>query len=306
MAASTPSQQRTVDPFSSYGSNIVSKLTKVVTYDEEGMANVNSLRVTDNPSDSTSVVVSTGFAYKRAVRNSGAETFETLIHIDATGIVDFTNPDHYYNYDDLLSAPEHGYNYVVLNYVYSKSRPAPEATYQIIKPSQRSSFSTGGNWLFLACVDITYTGSSTPPIVGTIYDYDPDDTDNKRLYMKNYAGTETFLPTHNQTRDQSRIVYDSTADQFYFGYSDRWGVINANVVQTTIETTDWTLDVPSGTYYVNVDISAIGTRYNVVSVVDNADSMKIEPLDIEFVSTSETRIWMPAIPGDTLHIAIVG
>jgi hypothetical protein len=299
MAASIPSQQRTVDPFSSYGSNVVTKLTKMVTYDEEGLANTNSLRVTEGTDATTTVVVSTGFAYKRSAQYEN----ETLIHVDSTAIVDFSNPDHYYNFDTGFTP--NGYYYIVLNYTYAKSRPAPQASYQIIKPNQRGSFSIPGSWLFLAVVNII--GTELPPgqqTIVEILDYDPDDTDNKRLYVKSYAGAETFLPTHDQTRDQSRIVYDSTSNEFYFGYSDRWGIMNANVFQTTINVGDWILDGGSGNYYAVVTHS-IGTQYNTITVADNIDNMKIEPLDIEFVSSSETWIWMPDNT-HTLHVAIAG
>lgn len=294
MAASIPSQERTVDPFASYNSNTVNDHTKMVTYDEEGMANINSLRVTDAlDATSTAVFVSTGFTYKDAV----------LIHMTAQGTVDFNTADHYYDWDSPgLGFNENGYYYIVMNYVYVKSRPAPQASYQIIKPSQRGSFSTGGSWLFLAAVLISGVGGSGAQI-DDILDYDPEDQDNKRLYVKTYAGTETFLPIHNQTRDQSRIAYDSTADEFYFGYSDHWGVINANIVQTTIQIGDWILS--SGSYYADVDISAIGTQYNAVTVVDDADNMKIEPQDIEFESSTNMKIWMPDNT-HTLHVTVVG
>jgi len=212
MAASIPSQERTVDPFASYNSNTVNDHTKMVTYDEEGMANINSLRVTDAlDSTEASVIVSLGFAYKDAV----------LIHATGQSVVDFNNEDHYYDWDSPgLGFQETGYYYIVMNYVYVKSRPAPQMSYQIIKPSQRSAFSTGGSWLFLAAVLFNTVGPAAP--IDGIFDYDPEDPDNKRLYVKSYMGTETFLPDHDQTRDQSRVAYDSTADEFYFGYVDRW------------------------------------------------------------------------------------
>lgn len=421
MADSIPSQIRTVDPFSSYGSNVVNRHTKMVTFDEEGMANINSLRVTyANDATSTTVVVSTGFAYKD----------EVLLHMDGTAIVDFNTADHYYDWDSPgLGFNENGYYYIVLNYVYVKSRPAPVASYQILKPSQRGAFSTGGSWLFLAAILISGVGGAGAQI-DNIFDYDPTDVDNKRLYVKTYTGTETELPDHNQTRDQSRVAYDPQADEFYFGYSDRWrslgkgtgtvikdtsgvavgdlvyingagnvaeailsaevssadGVVIVSDTETgsppgTIQMIGLVEDVPieaarvgsvavgellylsgsesgkitdvkttpivqmvgrclavdgatvdmlfvrgdvvetntaisvsttlsawtpdGGSYRADVDISEIGIQYNTVTVVDDADDMKIEPQDIEFVSTSITRIWMPDNT-HTLHVTVVG
>ena len=296
MAASIPSQERTVDPFASYNSNTVNHHTKMITLDNDVIANISSLRVTDAmDATSTAVFVSTGIAYKDAV----------LIQMTAQGTVDFNTADHYYDWDSPgLGFDENGYYYIILNYVYVKSRPAPQASYQILKPSQRGSFSTGGSWLFLAAVLISGVGVSGAQI-DEISDYDPDNPDNKRLYPKTYAGTETFLPTHNQTRDQARIAYDSTSDEFYFGYSDRWGIINANVYQTTINVSDWISS--GGSYYADVTHS-LGTQYNTITVVSGNGSdinMKIEPQDIEFFSTNVTKIWMPDNT-HTLHVAIAG
>jgi len=227
MAASIPSQIRTVDPFASYNSDTVNKHTKMVTYDEEGMAKVTELKVTDaGDSTSVAVYVSTGMAYKDQV----------LIDVTAQGLVDFNTADHYYDWDSPgLGFNENGYYYIVMNYVYVKSRPAPSASYQIIKPSQRGTFSTGGNWLFLAAVLISGVGGSGAQI-NSILDYDPENPDNKRLYVKTYVGTEVFLPTHDQTTDKSRFAYESATDTFWFGYSDRWSKVGAGV-ELDIDTT---------------------------------------------------------------------
>ena len=45
MAGITPDQTRVVDPFASYGSNVVNKLTQIVTQGSEGMLTVPSLQV---------------------------------------------------------------------------------------------------------------------------------------------------------------------------------------------------------------------------------------------------------------------
>ena len=231
MAASIPSQERTVDPFASFNSDTVNKLTKMVTYDEEGMAKVNDLRVTDaNDATSVAVFVSTGITYKDNV----------LIDITGQGKVDFNTADHYYDWDSPgLGFNENGYYYIVLNYNYIKSRPAPDASYQIIKPSQRGAYSPGGSWIFLASVLISGVGGAGAQI-DAIYDYDPTDTSVKRVYAKTYAGTETFLPTHDRTTDQSRVAYEWATDTFWFGYRDRWSKAGAGV-EVNIDTTGLTV-----------------------------------------------------------------
>jgi hypothetical protein len=84
----------------------------------------------------------------------------------------------------------------------------------------------------------------------------------------------------------------------------RGDVVETNTaisVSTTLSA--WTLD--GGSYRADVDISEISLQYNTIIVVDDADDMKIEPQDIEFVSTSITRIWMPDNT-HTLHVTVVG
>lgn len=252
MAASIPSQVRTVDPFASYNSDTVNKLTKMVTYDEEGLAKINDLRVTDAlDATSTAVFISTGYAYKDQV----------LIDVTARGKVDFNTADHYYDWDSPgLGFNENGYYYIILNYTYVKSRPAPEASYQIVKPSQRGSYSPGGSWLFLAAVLISGVGGSGAQI-DAIYDYDPTDTDNKREYAKTYVGTEQTLPTHDTTRDQSRFAYESATDTFWFGYRDRWTKVGTGV-EVNIDTTGLSVGEICYTDSAGKAASAIATDIN--------------------------------------------
>ena len=51
MASTIPNQERVVDPFASYNSNVVNKITEIVTHNEVGMLTVSSMEVVQ---DSTS------------------------------------------------------------------------------------------------------------------------------------------------------------------------------------------------------------------------------------------------------------
>jgi len=209
MASSIPSQARAVDPFASYNSNTVNTLTRMVTYGEDGIATSKSCDVSLDATSNTQVVLQPGFVYKD----------DMWININAQHTVDFTDRDQYYMFDTGFDEP--GYYYIVLEYTYAKSRPAPDAKALIVKPSQRGVYTPGGSWLFLKAVKVEGTG---PFYVTSVYNFDPDNMDNRRLYVASYAGTETGLPTFLPERDRARIAYDSEADQFYFGYSDRWGL----------------------------------------------------------------------------------
>ena len=210
MASSIPEQTRAVDPYASYNSNVVNQLTGIVTRGSDVLDYYNSLQVI--PADGTSVLdhvqVLPGIIYKD----------DMLINITSEHTVDFTDPAQYVSASGDPFNTEAGIYYVVLEYSYVKSRPAPQARIKLLLPSQRGgSFTT---LFFLKAVEV-----STPLGAGQIdamYDYDPDDETVRREYIKSYAGGEVHLPPHDQGRDQSRIAYDPITDEFSFGYSDRW------------------------------------------------------------------------------------
>jgi len=204
MASSIPSQERVVDPFASYNSNIVNRLTEILSKGRNCLLSSTDLRVTMN--DSTSVIVNEGYAIQDDV----------LIHLTAQHKVDFYDIDHYTTTDPY---PEPGYNYVVLDYSYAKSRPAPQASIKILRTSERSVLAASSNLQLLMVVKLSTAG---PHIVESLHDFDPDNPTNKRETAHRYGTGEAYLPTHQQSIDQSRIVYDHESDNFFFGISDRW------------------------------------------------------------------------------------
>lgn len=211
MASSIPEQNRTVDPYASYNSNVVNQLTGIVTRGSDKLDIINSLQViSDSTSPTDHVNVLPGIVYKD----------DTLIQINQTFTVDFTDQQHYISYP--IGAPPAGIYYIVLQYVYAKSRPAPQARIKILAPPQVPLFSGDSSLFFLKAIDI----NSSFDII-SMYDYDPDNPSIKRIYVDNYAGTEVTLPVFTKERDQSRFVYASDEDEFYFGYSDQWSAIGA-------------------------------------------------------------------------------
>jgi len=214
MASSYPEQVRTVDPFASYNSNVVNQLTGIVTRGSNALDYYNSLQVV--PNDSTSILVEPGIIYKD----------DMLIEITSQFIVDFTDPNHYITPPvNPFVAPDVGRYYIVLEYLYVKSRPAPKAYIKILVPAQTATYRAGGlpSLFFLKSIDVTLSGGYGE--FGSLYDNDPTYPDTRREYLKHHAGTEVVLPTFDQLRDQSRVAYDPVTDKFYFGYSDRWGLI---------------------------------------------------------------------------------
>lgn len=208
MSNAAPSQVRTVDPFASYNSDTVNKLTRMLSFGNDGFATARSCDITLDATSATQVNMSVGVAYKD----------DMWIEITAAHVVDFTDSDQYYDFG--TGFDENGYYYVVMSYIYAKQRPAPEAEILIIKPSQRYLYSPGGEWLFLKAVHVSWNGSSF--VIDGVSSYDPDTPANKRLFITPYVGSEITLPTFIPQEDTSRIIYVEDEDDYHFGLSNKW------------------------------------------------------------------------------------
>lgn len=201
-----PNQLRSVDPFASYNSDTVNKLTRMKTYGENAIEKYADVRGSIVYPGATQISMSPGVIYKDDVR----------IELTDATILDFENADYYFNFTSGFN--EEGYYYILLEYEYQKSRPAPRSKFVILKPSQRTVFAYETNWVFLNAVQVT--GPSPWQIINVL-DYDPTIPANKRNYVKSFTGSVTQLPAF-QEGDQTRIVYDAQYDKFWFGYKDRW------------------------------------------------------------------------------------
>jgi len=222
MASTIPSQERVVDPFASYNSNVVNRITEIVTHNTEGMLTINSLPVTqDLISPNDTVIVGTGYAVKDDV----------LIKITSDHTVDINDLDNYAS--ETLFFPGAGTYYVVLDYQYLKQRPAPQANIKILKPLERVLLTAGSTYLLLKVLVVDITGT-----ILSISDYDTEAgyETNARQYIKYYAGGEVNLPVH-QDDDTGRIAFESARNKFFFGYNDAWGELTAGGVSFDVNTT---------------------------------------------------------------------
>lgn len=292
MASSIPEQYRAVDPFASYNSNTVNQLTEMVSRADNVLDTPCGLDVTSDGTSQTTVAVQPGYCYKDDV----------MITVTEEHIVDFTDSDHYTFFDDGFN--EAGYYYIVLEYTYVKSRPAPEAKIKIVKPSQRSNYSydsAADALLFLKAVNIIWSGSEF--VIDSLYDYDPTITDNKRNFARTYVGGVTPLPTHDSCRDKGRIVYDIVNDEFYFGYAGGWIKLNepTAIVDTTNVTAGDLCYVDSAGQAAAAIVTSIDTAAEMVAISIGVSGQAVligEAQDVNVESTS------PAIAvGDLLYLS---
>lgn len=164
-----PNQERSLDPYSEnrYSSTInrfnriVSGATDCILYDEQ------SFLITRN--NDTSLSIGAGLCVKDDV----------LIHVKEDNYqIDMTDWDYYIDPSTGGSAMDStGYYYVVLNYVYTRSLPAPKACYRIIKDIDTYFTPYVNLYVFLGAVHVVSGGAgyilnSDPTCV---YYYDPAD-----------------------------------------------------------------------------------------------------------------------------------
>jgi hypothetical protein len=153
-------------------------------------------------------VVSIGTIYKDDV----------MITLTSPHTVNFEDPNHYVSFGTGFN--EVGTYYIVLDYTYAKSRPAPQASIKILKPSQIPSASVGTSLFFLKVVDVIFTGTEFR--IDSYADYDAALPATKRDYTSLYFGVETYKPAYVDARDRGRVVYESITDKFWYGYATGW------------------------------------------------------------------------------------
>jgi hypothetical protein len=220
MASTIPEQYRAVDPFASYNSNTVNQLTELRSRGENVLDIPCGLDVVEDATSASSVVVKPGYVFKDDV----------MIYVSEEHTVDFSDIDNQYISFELAEYVAGTY-YIVLEYTFIKSRPAPQANIKIVMPNQRNFYDYGNSSTSLVFLKSVVLSSTIPVVIDSVNDYDLDEgiyIDNKRTFAKSYAGSEiNFDPAvHDECEDRGRFAYDVTKDQFYFGLEDRWEPLN--------------------------------------------------------------------------------
>jgi len=166
-----PVQTRSIDAFSSYDSNITNRLTRIVSNGSDCLLYPQPIEVEIN--DSTSVIATEGNCIKDDV----------LLEISSL-TVDLTDSDFYVQPAGGVWN-ETGYYYIVLDYVYAKTRPAPHAEIKVILPSQRATLFTSDH-LFLACLSVSAPGGIYQ--VDEVLESDPSIPANGRVLAGSPTG----------------------------------------------------------------------------------------------------------------------
>ncbi len=196
MGNPVPVQSRAVDPFASYDSSEVNQLSRLITAGKDVI--LHSTPMIFNIIGNTLLSLQPGCI---VVKDDVTISLEGLN-------IDFADSDFYVN-DSLGHWSEDGNYYVVLEYVYTKSKPAPEASIKIILPSQRNNpaiFNSVAHMLLKVVNVITETGTRK---IHDIYDYDPDNVNN--FVPKTSDGTTNItVDDYTLTCDDKLLILSGT------------------------------------------------------------------------------------------------
>jgi len=241
-------QNRAIDPFSSYFSNNVNKITKIVSKDQNCLLGNHYLDCISN--DSTSIILLTGFCLKDDV----------LIECTSNFNINMTDSDFYIVGNGIPPFTEVGYYYIVLDYTNNQVKPAPQASIKILNPSEQALLTS--SYLFLKAVEVSWNGATFQ--IDDVHDYDPDNPSIKREFSITNLDTEFELPsTFVQIEDEGRLKYIKPIDKIFVGTQNCW--VDTNPVVDTYDTTNCSIGQP---VYVKNDekcYPAIATSFSTLS-----------------------------------------
>lgn len=119
-----PEQTRAVDPFQSYLSSEVNKLTRIITSGQNKIVRDEHLFLSPHDDSENEIDISSGYCIKDDV----------LIELIGTTTLDLEDKSNYTNEEKII-----GDAYIVLSYNFSKDRQAPQAKIIICKPNEFNS-----------------------------------------------------------------------------------------------------------------------------------------------------------------------
>lgn len=262
MAYSTPTQIRSVDPYDSRASSAVNALTRIISNATNCILTFDSLEVTK--ASNTTLDVDAG----RCIKD------DVLIEVSAFSGVDMDDATYYISGGTPMD--EDGYYYIVLQYTYSKMKPAPEAEILLIKPSQRSSL-FDSTCLFLKAIYVTSS------VIQSVHDYDPENTSNKRVFTALYEAADSIAITSTLTSRAGRVCLDSEGIKAWDAAGTPNQILNIN------ETGGITIGYGSN---------------NQITLASGIINLKSNSLEI--IGSGNSGISLNNATGDAIHIITAG
>jgi len=198
MGNPVPSQIRSVDPYASYDSNVVNKLTRIVS-------NGENILLSPSPIDVSSISATTVKA-----EAGKAIMQDVLIEIQDI-VVDLADIDFYIDSTGGIWN-ETGYYLLVLHYEYNKTSPPPESSVKVILPTQKASLYDPTKHLFLKCLEVNNPGSGNQ--IDDLLDYDPDDPGINRSDLIVGVNAGNFVSTDKDTTGIGSALYSVGSSEF--------------------------------------------------------------------------------------------
>jgi len=191
MGNPVPEQIRSVDPYASYDSNVVNKLTRIVSDGENILLLPSPIAL--SLVDTSNIKAETGKAIMQDV----------LIEIQDINI-DLNDIDFYL---DPVGGiwNEVGYYLVVLHYEYNKTSPPPEASIKIITPSQKATLFDPTKHLFLGVLEVSSPGGIEQ--IDALLDQHPTDPSINRDDLINGVSGDNFVATDSNTTGVGNTLY---------------------------------------------------------------------------------------------------
>lgn len=148
MTLTPPVQQRTADPYSEVRyTQTLNRFTRVITGGDDMVLKSESSFIC-NIIDWYTVNIEAGIAVKD----------DTLVHINQDYDVDFTDQDLYIDDSDTMISE--GYYFLLLQYNYARTLPAPKAYYRICRNSLLFT-NYPSRYIYLASIYVRWNGAET-------------------------------------------------------------------------------------------------------------------------------------------------
>lgn len=197
MAIVTPDQIRSLDPYADHRfSNTINRFNRIFTGGEDTIMPFDNQEFTLTKQTSNGSEVIAGVTYtwyaNKGIKIGGGICIkdDVLIHVKNSAYIDLTDSDVYvgsgsgYNVFDTT-----GKYFILLQYQYSRSIPAPSAKYVIVKSTIRNEFlNNRSKYVYLGTANIT--GTTGNYYIDTIVLTDTDENNSNAIIQRpNYEFT---------------------------------------------------------------------------------------------------------------------